>query len=242
MSWFEEWFNSPYYHILYSHRNEEEAQYFIDNLLAFLKPVNTAKFLDLACGKGRHSKYISSKGYETVGIDIAADSIQDAKKFENSKLRFYVHDMRLPFPESGFDYILNLFTSFGYFNEPSDNLKVLQNVVNALNPSGVFVLDFLHLHYVEKHLIPKETIQRKGIIFHITRKIDGGFIYKNIEVVDDKKYYTYHEKVQALQLDDFNKMFLQVGLKIFQQFGDYNLTDFDKDSSPRLILLAQKEA
>ena len=61
MSWFESWFDSKYYHILYQNRDDNEAKYFIDNLLDAFHFKKGARLLDLACGKGRHSIYLNSK-------------------------------------------------------------------------------------------------------------------------------------------------------------------------------------
>src|ERR1700740_139961 len=97
MSWFSDWFNSPYYHLLYQHRDEDEASLFIHSLIRHLQPPAGAKMLDVACGKGRHSKALADMGFDVTGIDLAADSIREAKKFESDQLHFYQHDMRLPF-------------------------------------------------------------------------------------------------------------------------------------------------
>ena len=112
--WFETWFNTHYYHILYQNRNDKEAQAFIDNLLAYLSPSKNAKILDLACGKGRHARFIAEKGFDVTGIDLATDSIAAAKKHEHKHLHFQVHDMRETFAENEFDYVFNFFTSFGF--------------------------------------------------------------------------------------------------------------------------------
>ena len=61
MEWFKDWFDSPYYHILYKDRNFDEAEQFINNLLTFLKPETNSRFLDLGCGKGRHSVFLNKK-------------------------------------------------------------------------------------------------------------------------------------------------------------------------------------
>ena len=81
--WFAEWFDTSYYHQLYQNRNEEEAALFISNLLQFLNLPKSSKLLDLACGKGRHSVTLNSFGYEVLGVDLAANSIQEASKFQN---------------------------------------------------------------------------------------------------------------------------------------------------------------
>src|SRR5688572_19479368 len=96
-TWFKDWFNSPYYHQLYFQRDDAEAAAFIDKLIDHLQPSPRSMMLDVACGKGRHSIQLASKGYFVTGIDLSEDSIIEAKKFETDNLEFFVHDMRLPF-------------------------------------------------------------------------------------------------------------------------------------------------
>ena len=75
-NWFAIWFNTPYYHLLYKNRNQSEAEHFIQNLLQQLKPSKEAVFLDVACGKGRHSKFIHQNGFNIHGIDLSSESIK----------------------------------------------------------------------------------------------------------------------------------------------------------------------
>ena len=113
--WFGEWFDSPYYHILYRDRDYQEAHAFIDKIVKYFDLHSTDAILDLACGKGRHSIYLNEKGYNVVGVDLSAQNITFASQYGNDRLHFYRHDMREVFRESTFDYVLNMFTSFGYF-------------------------------------------------------------------------------------------------------------------------------
>ena len=78
-TWYRNWFNSPYYHQLYFQRDEQEAAAFIDRLLVKLNPPDNAAMLDVACGRGRHSIHLASKGYMVTGIDISEESIAEAK-------------------------------------------------------------------------------------------------------------------------------------------------------------------
>ncbi|MBK8350480.1 MAG: class I SAM-dependent methyltransferase [Saprospirales bacterium] len=124
--WFELWFDSPLYHILYKHRNQDEANHFIDNVIKKLE-IDYGKILDLACGKGRHAYYLAQKGFDTIGVDLSPESIQYANTmYKLDNLEFYVHDMRLPFRINYFDYIFNIFTSIGYFNDLKENEKYLK--------------------------------------------------------------------------------------------------------------------
>ena len=99
MEWFKNWFNSPYYHILYKERDSYEAEYFIDNLIIYLKIAENSKIIDIACGKGRHSIYLEQKKMKVTGIDLSQKSINHAKKFENDNLFFFKHDMRKEFKD-----------------------------------------------------------------------------------------------------------------------------------------------
>ena len=93
MEWFEDWFNSKYYHILYKNRDTSEAIFFLKNIINQLK-FKDGKILDVACGKGRHAKYFNELGYEVIGTDLSQKSIEFAKNYSNEKLDFFVHDMR----------------------------------------------------------------------------------------------------------------------------------------------------
>ena len=109
--WYKDWFNSPFYHKLYFDRDEKEAEIFIKKLVDHLEPKPGSRLLDIACGKGRHSKIMASFGYQVTGIDISPNSIEIAKQYEGPNLDFYLHDMRLPFWANYFHYAFNFFTS-----------------------------------------------------------------------------------------------------------------------------------
>ena len=85
-TWYESWFDTKYYHILYKDRNYREAQVFMDNLTHYLNLPEKAKVLDLACGKGRHSIYLNQCGYDVIGADLSEENILHCKKFENDHL------------------------------------------------------------------------------------------------------------------------------------------------------------
>ena len=70
MNWFENWFNSKYYHILYKNRDHKEAVFFLDNIIKNIN-INDGQILDVACGKGRHAKYLNHLGFNVTGIDLS---------------------------------------------------------------------------------------------------------------------------------------------------------------------------
>lgn len=239
--WFENWFDSPYYHILYKHRDFCEAELFIDNLIDHLKPEKHSKFLDLGCGRGRHSIYLNKKGYEVIGSDLSLSNIKFASQFENENLRFCVEDMRKIKGEDQFDYVLNLFTSFGYFENEVDNYETIKCVSKVLKPKGIFVLDFMNVEKVIANLVVHEIKIIDDIEFNITRRIENNFIVKHITFSDQGKEFNFQERVKAITLNDFKNYFDVNKLKILHLFSNYNLEKFDLNTSNRLIIIGQKE-
>lgn len=240
--WFKDWFNSPYYHQLYFNRDEKEAAAFIDKLINYLHLSSQSFMLDVACGKGRHSVHLAEKGFDVTGIDLSEDSIQEAKKSETEKLHFYRHDMRLPFWINYFDYAFNFFTSFGYFNTRREHDNAIRTISQSLKPNGIFILDYLNVHYAEDHLIHQFDKEIDGINYFITKWFDETHFYKKIVVEDEslEEPLIYTEKVAKFSLGDFTEMFAYQGLQIQEVFGDYNFSGYDVRKSPRLIVIAKK--
>jgi SAM-dependent methyltransferase len=236
--WFTDWFNTPYYHVLYKDRNDIEAQLFMKNITAFLALPKTTHILDLPCGKGRHAVFLNSLGYKVTGGDLSENSIKFAEKFKNNSLSFKVHDMRKPF-NNQYNAVFNLFTSFGYFEDDKDDLLILQNIKNGLKKDGVFVFDFLNAAFVKQTLVAKETKIVDSIIFYITREINNGFILKNISFFADGENHVYTERVKYLDAKKIKSYFEKVGFTVTHIFGSYNLSNFDEQTSKRLILVAK---
>ncbi|MBI1306123.1 MAG: methyltransferase domain-containing protein [Bacteroidetes bacterium] len=241
-AWFEEWFDSPFYHILYGHRDDMEARRFIGNLIDNLAPEKQSRFLDLACGKGRHSRVIRDLGFEVDGIDLSQNSIEEAKVYEHEGLHFAVHDMREVYRENHYHYVFNLFTSFGYFCEFSDHEKTLNAIYKQLVDGGVLVIDYLNFSWIQKKLANgfNDVIHRQGIDFHIQKTLDKECISKSIDFRINNKNFHFEEHVWRLHLADFYQLLTGSGFEIQTIFGDYELKPFKEDESERLIIIATK--
>ena len=146
--------------------------------------------------------------------------------------------MRHPF-KTQFDAILNLFTSFGYFEEEEINIKVLKNLKSGLKKNGVLVIDFMNVNYVKEHLIEEEIITKGNIEFHIKRHIKDDFIIKEIRFYADGKDHFFKERVKYLPLATLKRFIKKANLKLKHTFGEYSLTAFDIKKSSRLILIVE---
>lgn len=239
--WFENWFDSRFYPILYDNRDVEEASEFVANLVKYLQPQPASKIADIACGEGRFAMQLESYGHDVIGIDLSGQRIEKAKELENAHLHFYVHDMRFPFYINYFDYAFNFFTSFGYFDTHRDNHMAARSFSAALKHGGILVVDYFNKYYAESRLVPEETLERGGYTFDIKRFVDNGKIVKEITVTDETGEHHYQERVSAFELADFVSLFDEGEMELQHHFGDYQLNAFDKEKSPRLIMVFKKK-
>ena len=234
--WYLDWFNSPFYHLLYKERNSSEATYFMNNLINRLQIDKNSSILDLACGRGRYSLYLSNIGHKVTGIDISKENISEAKKNESDKLNYILHDMRYPLNQK-FDLILNLFTSFGYYEKDADNLSVIKSIKSNLETDGQAVIDFFNIDYILDNLVEKEEKNIDKTKFIIHRYLENDLLVKDISILLNNKSYKFQEKVKAYRVDDFLAMFKNCNLKLKEVYGDYKLNSFNKNSSNRLIMV-----
>jgi SAM-dependent methyltransferase len=254
--WFREWFDSPYYYRLYADRDEKEAAGFIGRVLGLLRPPPASGMLDVACGRGRYSHLLACQGFEVTGIDLAPSAIAYAQQLGNDHLHFYLHDMRQMLCTNCFDYAFNFFTSFGYFHTRREHSNAIRSVSLALRSHGYFLLDYLNYPYVEKHLVPHSQKTIGHTVYNLTKWSDATHFYKKIEISDEPSpaslgsspapqdpspiHLEFCEKVAKFSLGDFESLFTPHGLTIRQVFGNYLLDPYDRENSPRMVILAEK--
>lgn len=242
-AWYKEWFNSPFYYKLYFERDEKEAAAFIGKLIDHLQPPAGSRILDMACGRGRHSRILAEKNFFVTGIDLSPASIVHARQFEKENLEFFQHDMRLPFRVNYFDFVFNFFTSFGYFTTRREHEDVIRTVANSLKTNGIFVIDYLNVHYAEDHLVHREEKTIDTTLYRIMRWQDETHFYKKITIYDPSLYTpaVYTERVAKFSFGDFNDMLAYQHLQVQEVFGDYQLSTYDVKKAPRLIMVAEKK-
>ena len=240
-TWYKSWFDTEYYHLLYKHRNDHEAKRFIQNLLDYLGPDDHAEVLDLACGRGRHARILGERDLKVTGLDLSKNNIGFARRFEDQNLRFLLGDMREDLGKDRYDYVFNLFTSFGYFGSLEESKQALRNIHTCLRIGGILVLDFLNVKALNRELPAEEVVQESGVEFRITRQIREGYVVKDIKVLDGSKEFHFEERVQLLSKSLFVNMFDETGFSLRASFGDFDLSTFDPNLSNRLIMIADRK-
>ncbi len=241
--WYVSWFDSEYYHLLYDNRDEEEAKLFMRSMCEYLKMPQGARVLDAACGRGRHSRYLAELGFRVDGFDLSENSIDYAKEFENKQLHFYVHNLKEVFRENYYDYVFNLFTSFGYFEDSDDDYLVFSNLCKNLKPEGTLVIDFLNPNYVKSNLNTEvvET-QKESVVYQTQKELKAGAVLKHIKFYDrdSAQEGEFTERVKLLELSDFKNFAEAADIKLAQVFGSYTLDPYDVEHSERMVMVFRK--
>jgi SAM-dependent methyltransferase len=241
MTWFKSWFDSPHYHLLYDRRDQAEADDFIANMTRFLK-ISSGRVLDNSCGRGRHVEALARRGFEVWGTDLSANSLKAFASSKYNNVQLEIWDMRQCYKPAFFDVVINIFTSFGYFEEPMDNLKAIEAVACNLKPNGYFVQDYLNAEsFRSVSGIEVHEIIRNGIKFKISKSIEGKRLIKNIEFDEDSVHYNFREDVEMLYLSDFKDLYDQTGLELISVFGNYKMEALEPDSD-RLIMISRKKS
>ncbi len=235
--WFEQWFGEDYLRI-YQHRDETEAEHAIELIAANLASREINAVLDVGCGAGRHTKVMVERWW-TVGLDLSMALLRVARK-ESPDAPYVRADMReLPFADESFDLVVNLFTSFGYFEDDGEHARVLSRLCAATRHGGTFVIDFLNAGQVRRELVPYDERVENGITIEQTRTIspDDRFVEKRIKLRGRDKEYI--ERVRLLSERDLERMLAAAGFEVSKLFGDYNGSGWSEDS-PRTILFASR--
>jgi SAM-dependent methyltransferase len=203
--------------------------------------------LDLACGHGRISLPLARAGWDVTGIDLSERSLavaREAAEQEGLRIDFVHGDMRNP-PAGPFDAVVNLYTSFGYFEAESENQKVLNAVAGSLAPGGLFLIDTVNMLGLANRFQERrwETLET-GALFLEEHDLDllagrnrarWTFVRNDgtrTELVHSVRVYTPHEL--ALMLE-------RARLEVAGSWGDFEAGDLTL-ASRRLILLGRKRA
>ena len=239
MAWYQEWFGQEYLE-LYSNRDDSEADQHAELVARELGEPRPRAVLDLACGAGRHTAALRHRGYRTLGVDLSLTLL--AVMAERGLPRVAGDMRRLPFADATFDWVLNFFTSFGYFELERENFLVLEEIVRVLTPGGRFLIDTLNPPYALAHLEPREVQQTGEHRVEIERWYDAGSkrINKRIRVHDPgAPPRSFLESVRAYDAAEVTAGLRQAGLQVDRLYGDFDGKPYDRDSE-RLILVGHQ--
>ncbi len=259
MAWYRESFGKDYLEV-YAHRDDRQGSSEADAILRMLTLERGMKVLDVGCGTGRHSVSLEEAGLRVTGIDLSIDLLRSGRsRLDRPNDVFVRGDMRrLPF-RAAFDAAVSLFTSFGYFDDSSDDGRVLREIRGVLRPGGRFLLDFLNAPRVIRTLVPHSEVTRKGVRIIEDRAIspDGLRVEKTIRLepeADDsgdpsgdgtepsassRTAKTFRESVRLYDKEALVRLVADAGFEVLDVFGSFAGEPHD-DDTPRTIVTARR--
>lgn len=243
LPWFRKWFNEDYLK-LYCSRDRCEASAQVDFLIHAMDLKGNERILDLGCGAGRHTLEFASRGFHCTGVDLSEVLIKEGekelKKSSNLDVHFIRGDMFQMKNLGIFDVVVNLFTSFGYFNDDSDNVRFFKIARDHLKKNGKFFLDFLHPFKVKRdlNLKPKETLTVEGETVEISKMIEGDIVVKTIVFANPKRIY--HERVKLYTREKIESMLSANSLQVVDVWNDYKGNPWNQKGDRQLFYCAPK--
>ncbi|MBU5673140.1 class I SAM-dependent methyltransferase [Paenibacillus brevis] len=245
MKWYEKSFGEDYL-LIYKHRNQQEANYFVKMIMGWLKLPLGSQILDLCCGAGRYALALADAGYHVTGVDLSPVLLRKAKEADLDRhVRWVEGDMRA-LPEDGtftecFDAVVNLFTSFGYFETDDEQFNVLMQIRRGLKPGGRFVIDVINAKYIQDTFVPFSQRKENDMLISERRWVQNSFVNKEIVIEKAGSHpRTYTERVKLYSLEVLGAMLQDAGLVLDKVYGGYGGESYDERCSPRMILLGER--
>lgn len=244
-AWYIDWFGEDYLR-LYPHRDLLEAERQIEFLSHAVPLAASNRVLDLACGDGRHLLALTRRGLWACGIDLSETLLQRARHrlLRSARAPALVRaDMRRLPLRRGFDVILSLFTSFGYFETEAEESRVLAAARATLRPGGALVLDVLNRPYMVSHLVSLDRSERGALELIQRRHYDPEHrrVVKEITIREQERERRYVESVRAYDRDEITALLRREGFEVRSAYGEFDGRPL-RDDSPRLLLVARSHA
>jgi SAM-dependent methyltransferase len=243
--WFEdESFWSEMYPFMFPEERFHLAEEQIEKVLT-LVDYQGGDVIDLCCGPGRHAIALAKRGIRVTAVDRSEFLLSKAKAEAaklNLEIEFVSDDMRQFVRSHSFSLILNMFTSFGYFDDKEDDLTVLRNAYQSLKPGGAMLIDILG----------KEPLARKYQPTSSTQGTDGSLLIERHEICEDwtrcrnewilvkgktAKSFKFQTRLYAGQ--EMKDVMRRAGFEEVAVFGDLDGNEYGIDAN-RLIAIGRK--
>lgn len=239
MEWYKRWFGEEYL-IVYEHRDMAEAELEVEFIERVLKLKNNDLILDLCCGPGRHDYSLTKRGYRVIGLDYSLPMLRIACNGLHAGTgypRYILADARaIPFRDEIFDAVLNLFTSFGYF-EDRENWDLLNSIARLLKNGGKFYIDYLNPPRLIAGLAPETVKEKNGLTVVEKRHLDTTLkrVEKTIIIRSESLEKEFHESVRLYSMEEMLVMLKEAGLVVREVFGSIQGEEYSEYSDRMII-------
>jgi SAM-dependent methyltransferase len=231
---------------MFSERLWEIAPQQVDAILSLLGLEPGAAILDLPCGVGRHSLELARRGYRVTGVDRTEAYLETARQkaaAEGLDVEWIQSDMRAFVRPEAFDVVLNLFTSFGYFEDPAEDRRVAENLCRSLRPGGVMVMEMMGREVLARIFVPRDWQELPdGTLFLQERQVVRDWSWMEnrwILVKPDGKRSEYMVSHRLYDGVGLRALLLEAGFAEVELYGGIEGTPYDTEAK-RLAAIARK--
>ncbi len=230
--------------ILFNKNRIENTLVEIDRILELVPIKPEHKILDLCCGVGRHSHELARRGFDVVGVDRKEKYLEDARSIardEGLNIEFIREDMRKFCRPDNFDVVLNMYTSFGYFEDEAEDVQVVQNISRSLREGGCFFMESMSKEVLAHIFSERSWVEVEGKFMLEERKIEDnwGRIRSRWIIFDGDKRMEHELTIRLYSATEMRKLLLRNGFKTVDFFGNLKGDPYDH-TAQRLIVLAKK--
>ncbi len=216
----------------------------VDGALQLLSLKPGAKVLDLCCGPARHALELARRGYKVTGVDRTHSYLERAKKMaqdERLEVEFIEEDMRRFVRPSAFDAVINLFTSFGLFEDDADNQKVLDNIYRSLRPGGAALIDTISREIVMRDFKERDWVESGDGLLVEQRFVDEDWRWLKPRwiIVKDGEKKEFRWKLRLYSISEFCALLEGAGFKETRIHGSLDGRPYDRNAK-RLVAVARK--
>ncbi|NIP28238.1 MAG: methyltransferase domain-containing protein [Phycisphaerae bacterium] len=216
----------------------------VEQIVSLLKLQPGVSICDLCCGPGRHSLELGRLGYHVTGVDRTGLYIEEAKKKTDEQgvnIRFVQEDMRRFCEPEAFDAVINVLTSFGYFEDAADDKRVLENVYKSLKGGGKLLIDMMGKEVLARIFQEKRWREEDGLIILEEAKAseDWGRIDSRWIIISGERREECRFSLRIYSADELSELLKSCGFEQVEIYGDLSGTPYDDDAQ-RLVIVAQK--
>jgi ubiquinone/menaquinone biosynthesis C-methylase UbiE len=231
-------------HKLFVEKNPAETKKEIEQMISLTGISPNSKILDLCCGLGRHSLELAKRGFEVTGVDRTVQYLDKAKGKASEKdlsIEFIKDDMRNFKRSNYFNTIIIMYTSFGYFEDQNENIKVLHNSFSSLKKKGLLLIDVVGKEILQRKFTERESFELDGITYVEERKVFNNWsrienrwimLKDNLQKEFKLSHWVYSE-------NEIKEMLNNAGFSSVKIFGDLAGKEYDENAE-RLIAIAVK--
>jgi SAM-dependent methyltransferase len=238
-SFWETW--SP---VIFSEQHLARAREEIDGVISLLGIKPGAYILDLCCGVGRHTLELARRGFQVTGVDRTRSYLDRASRqaeAEGLKVVFVHDDMRTFCRPDTFDACINMFTSFGYFEDPAEDRQVLVNVYRSLKSGGIFILDTIGKEVLARVFRERNWEEGNGIFLLQEHKVSNnwGWMENRWIIFKDNKRIEFKYTHRLYSAVELASLFTECGFRHIDAYGDLSGSAYDH-TARRLVMVARK--